>query len=382
MQPHHRIAFRQAKVGRVPWQPKPEVDADRKRKERTPTNYTRALCAILKKLDVQGRRAVIETKMRMYQKQALEAFMKTCKGRRAAPSVPGATALCDVHTTGQQKQAHGIMRCAVLGKVYGYYAKVGLQNLTFFTRIQPNLDNALRDHIILARVLEHVRGNHPGINFPAKVKLAVQQVFGEEGLDEDTFLRRYTVNVCAHHWVGRNLCVPCDCLDKALEAWQRFENAKRFQLFRGGAPTAAYTPQRADAQWKQIRDTFIELRPDGGKLPRWKAEAHVAQLEARHRPAVAKVKVQWKRGRKRKAPVGVNIQGKLLERADRVLFNWECAVALETRRKKLAEMQYRKQQRQQQLRQRWDGKEALADFERRVRARAANEGIPMCGKAK
>lgn len=336
-------------------------------------------------MNTKTRHAVIGTKMRMYQKQALEAFMKTCKGHYAAPPRNRAISLCDVeHTPAPQEQGgHGVMRCAVPGKVYGYYAKVGLQNLTFHTRIQRNLDNALRDHIILAGVIEHVRGNHAGIDFPAKVKLAVHEVLGEEGVDDGEFLRRFTINVCAHHWVGQNLSVPCDCLDKALEAWQRFENAKRFHLFRGGVPTAAYTPQRADAQWKEIRDVFIELRPDGGKLPGWKAEAYVAQLEARHLPAVAKTKVQWKRGCKRKAATAqVDVQGKLLERAERLLFNWECAVALETRRKKLAEMRYCKREQQQRLRQRWDGKEALADFERRVRRRSTNDGAPMCGQAK
>lgn len=329
-------------------------------------------------MDAKGRQVVIGTKMRMYQKQALEAFMKTGKGRCAAPDAHATIALCDAeHTPGQQQQGHGIMRCAALGKVYGYYAKVGLQNLTFYTRIQRNLDDALRDHIILARVIEHVRGNDPGINFPTKVKRAVQQVLDEEGVAEDTFLQRYTVNVCAHHWVGRNLCVPCDRLDKALEAWQRFETAKRFQLFRGGVPAATYTPQRADAQWKQIRDVFITLRPDGGKLPQRKAEAYIAQLEARHRPAVAKTKVRWKHGWNGQAAAArVDVQGRLLERADRVLYNWECAVALETRRKKLAEMRYCKKQQQQRLRQRWDGKEALADFERRVRPRTTHDGIP------
>lgn len=275
MQLQSRIAFQRAKVGCVPRQLQNETYANPKTKERTRTNYTRVLFAILKKMDAKGRQVVIGTKMRMYQKQALEAFMKTGKGRCAAPDAHATIALCDAeHTPGQQQQGHDIMRCAALGKFYGYYAKVGLQNLTFYTRIQRNLDDALRDHIILTRVIEHVRGNDPGINFPTKVKRAVQQVLDEEGVAEDTFLQRYTVNVCAHHWVGRNLCVPCDRLDKALEAWQRFETAKRFQLFRGGVPAATYTPQRADAQWKQIRDAFITLRPNGGKLPQRKTEAY------------------------------------------------------------------------------------------------------------
>lgn len=374
-----------AKAGRVPWEPKPRAGGDRgHRKTKGPVNYARAVCMILKKMDATHRRAVIGTKMKIYQKQALEAFMKTCKQCEADHPGRVAYALCDIAERAkcQQMPGRGIMKCAAMGKVYGYYAKAGLQNLTCITRIQRDLGDALRDHIILARVLERVRDDGTANPFPAKVQAGITQVLDEEGIDKDNFLRMYTVNVCAHHWIGRNLYVPRARLGEALEVWQRFDNAKTFQLFRGGMPTAVYTPERAEAQWKRIREAFLELRPDRGKLPRWKAEAHLAELEAHHRPAVAKAKARWKHGRNvNEVLANSDVQARLLRRMERMLHKWECAVGADARRKEITERRQHKQQWQQRRKRRWDGKEALAEFERRIRGCRPHHGATTCTNA-
>merc|ERR1712190_509649 len=147
---------------------------------------------------------------------------------------------------------------------------------------------------------------------------------------------------------------------------------------RGGVPSAAYTPERAKIQWERICEVFMDYRPERGKLPRWKAGARLADLEARRRPAIAKrnAQWQWKLAERRRTNIAkMNAEAKLLQRVDRLLHKWDCTVAAERRRKKLDEARFQRQQRQLQRKRRWDGKEALLDFERRVRAGTASKGV-------
>jgi len=69
-------------------------------------------------------------------------------------------------------------------KVYGYYAKTGHKNLIFCTRIQRELEGAVCDHILLGKILEHIRSENADKDLPQKVRRAVTLVLNTEGLAE------------------------------------------------------------------------------------------------------------------------------------------------------------------------------------------------------
>merc|ERR1712187_771816 len=116
----------------------------------------------------------------------------------------------------------------------------------------------------MSRVLEHIGRADARMDFVSKIRAALASVLANEGLREGEFLRSVTVHLSAHHWIGRGLSIHCDELDKALQAWQKLENARGPLLFQGGHATAAYTPERADQVWQCLKKILVELRTQDG----------------------------------------------------------------------------------------------------------------------
>merc|ERR1712137_326055 len=98
-------------------------------------------------------------------------------------------------------------------------------------------------------------------DFPTVVRRVVAAVLEREDLPPDKFLRSFSVALTARHWVGRDLHVYRSQLDGALDAWQRLDAARGgLHLFTGGRVNVNYTPERAAALWRRLRDTYIALR--------------------------------------------------------------------------------------------------------------------------
>merc|ERR1711974_234079 len=123
-------------------------------------------------------------------------------------------ALCNIDTL-DSSGAHvrevrgrsGICKSCARGQMYGYYAKVGVENLIFWGQIHRELADAVRDHILLSKMLEQIRCSNDGRDFTSRVRSAVALVLAEECLDASSFLRTVTVRFSAQHWIGRGLSV-------------------------------------------------------------------------------------------------------------------------------------------------------------------------------
>merc|ERR1712176_805515 len=87
----------------------------------------------------------------------------------------------------------GICKSTANGHMYGYYAKVGVQNLVFWGQIHRELADAVRDHILLSKMLEQIRCSRDREGFSSSVRSAVVAVLAEEGVEEASFLRTVTV---------------------------------------------------------------------------------------------------------------------------------------------------------------------------------------------
>lgn len=314
---------------------------------------------------------------------------KKCQqmGCDAGPSKIPFPALCNTTAGSQesfgQEASRGIYRSASRGKVYGYYAQAGLHNLMFCTRIQRDLASTVKDHIILMRMLEQIRSG-PGTDFPSRVQSAVASVLQEEGLAECEFLRAVRVSFSAQHWIGRNLFVHRDRLDSALVAWSRFNGVKGQQLFRGSQLSTVYTPERAKEQWKRVREVFVELQLEFGRMNQLQVEERLAVQEARCQVGVERAAARWRRqqweqkqqqpGRVKDSANKPTAQAALLRRMEQLIWSWDLAVAKRRRQRMRADMQKRKLWWQNWKKRRWDGKEPLIEFERRVRNRTMQKG--------
>lgn len=254
--------------------------------------------------------------------------------------------------------------------MYGYYAKVGIRNLIFCTRIQRDLASTVRDHIILSKILERIRCEGMRGHFPAIVRAAAASVLYEEGLKEDEFLRSVGVSFSAQPWIGRGLYVHCHQLERALEAWCRLEAAKGASLFRGACVTASFTPQRLEEQWRRVRDVFIQLQTEDGKLQRSEVEAFLAALEARYRPVFARKAARWQQQWRRAQTAGaadrVDAERALMRRCERAVRAWRQGMEREAWRKQRVEVQEQKKRWARKRKHCWDGKESIAEFQRRV----------------
>jgi len=279
----------------------------------------------------------------------------------------GAGAAGDVR---RQRGRGGICKSADGGKVYGYFAKVNFNNVIFTTRIHKQLADAVTDHIIMMRTVEHIRcDENADKTFVPKVRFAVAAVLADEAIAERDFLRSVAVTFSAHHWIGRGLAMHFGELGWALEAWERLNHAQGPRLFAAGHPTVAYTPQRSERQWSHLKQVFVELQVQNG-MQRDQVEGRLAHMEAAHRPTFVKKVAAWRRQEARGFPGNkaqkIDPAKATLRRFEKAIWAWNLEIAKHKRQTKLAE--YRTQKRQENLKKkrRWDGKESLEDFKRRA----------------
>jgi len=312
------------------------------------------------------------------QRLALEAHLaKVRELRQRKPShkgaPPGAAAPRAARSGPQGPAAsHGIHKSAAGGVVYGYFAQAGAHNLQFFARLQRDVTAAAGDHLILMRIVDQLRSAGGGsADLPSRVRLAFATVLKAEGLTESEFLRGVRVSFSAHHWIGRGLFVHCASLSVALEAWGRFHGPERVRLFVGRQPGPAYTPRAAKAEWQRAREAFIVWQVEQGRGDRPQLERALAALEVQNRAKVVQTAAQWcqQQWRRRRAA------------SSPARRSGDCPQLLTKQRLDQAQRErLRTERREDKVRQqrkralRWDGKESLADFERRARRRRVERG--------
>jgi len=258
-------------------------------------------------------------------------------------------------------------------KVCGHHATTGHKNLMFCNRIQRELEGAVCDQILLGKILEHIRSENADKDLPQKVRRAVTLVLKTESLAEQYFFRSITVGISAHHWIARVLWAQCLELDRALDAWSLHDNARGGPLFCGNQVTGEYTPRPSQEQWSRVREVFIRLQAEGGRLLRSQVEARLKHMETDYRKTYErkathfqKLQYQQMRTRAKNTTAKVNSDKSevLLRRLERAIRNWSRAVNDKGRRKKRAEeknLKFKKKLR-------WDGKESTADFQRKLQA--------------
>lgn len=325
------------------------------------------------------RREIICNRLTQKQRLTLEAHMVTEKNvSEKSVTAKSVLALRDSKTDGQwscrQEASRGICKRSSRGRVLGYYAQAGINNFTFYTRTNCDLASTLKDHIVLLRILAHIRASHASHDFPVKVQTAVAAVLQEEGLAEQEFLRAFRVSFSAIHWVGHHLLVNRNTLHAALDAWNRFDSLKGPRLFRGSQVSEEYTPERASEHWSQAREVYIQLQVEAGRKSRVQLEQSLASQETQRQTMVKQAesrwrKAEWKRqnGQAGREAMETLLAPKLLRRVEKLVFSWDLAVAKEQQQKVRAALRERRVWQQFDKKRRWDGKESLSEFERRVR---------------
>jgi hypothetical protein len=331
------------------------------------------------------RREAIGNSMQQAQRLALEAYIVSLKKGNTQPECPlkprgrqqafntNLPAICETDSmappetkVGKQKKHGGIYKSCDGGHVYGYYAKVGLNKLIFCTRIHRDLVDAVRDHIVMSKVLEHIGHAEARMDFVSKVRAAFATVLANEGIREREFLRSVTVHLSAQHWIGRGLSIHCDELEKALQGWQKLETVRGPQLFQGGHATAAYSPGRAEQVWQRLKQIFIEFRTQDGRTQRMQVELQLAAMEASyHASYVKKVALirrqQWK--------MREDAQDAAFRRFRRTIQAWERSVAIEKRKQDVAAARKRKACGKVCKKRRWNARESFLQLGRTVRAK-------------
>lgn len=366
------------------------------------TNYVARVSALLQKMSPPERREIICGRLSQKQRLALEAFLmeerkrqrsdsSSTSGSNPAPAAKRRTAPAPRQPAGRDT-GRGIHKSAANGRLYGYYAQCGINNLMFFTRIQKELADAVKDHIVLARIVEQIRSDQQFSvrGFPGSVKAAVAMVLQEEGLSGFVFLRGVRVSFSANHWIGRNLFVHREQLDAGLVAWNRLHGERCPRLFAGSQPSAAYTPELARERWNRAREAFVELQAEQGRCERDQVEEALSMLEANRKADVDHVammwrRMQWERQQQQErqqrllpGPEGVTAKcgaEALLQRMDKLLRSWNLVMAKECRCRARAERREFKARWQSYKERRWNGKESLAAFERRVRRQRIQRGM-------
>lgn len=364
-------------------------ESRRKRTEQSScVDYAAVVYRILKKMGSAARREAIQNSMKQNQRLSLEEYMTSLKQKNQIdancikkPDNTAVLALCDVECSDpavlEARHAHGrsgICKSCAGGKMYGYYAKVGIGNLTFWGQIHRELMDAVRDHIILSNILEQIRLNDG--DFTTRVRSAVATVLAEEDLDKSRFLRTVTVRFSAQHWIGCGLSVHFSDLERALNAWMRLHDARGATLFVGGHATSAYNPEVAVQQWRLLRQVFIELQTESGRrngqwVRRSDVEKRLSNLEASYRSTFLKKLAKWRQRKGRISAssnntASVDRQAALFRRLEQVLQRWEHKRATWKRHQRRLEVWRRKEQLQLSKKRRWDGKESYQDFKRRV----------------
>jgi len=322
------------------------------------------------------RREAIGNSMQQAQRLALEAYVVSLKkydrqtecaakprGKKQASDNVGAGPVDSPEMeVDKQKTRGGVYKSCDGGKVYGYYAKVGLNKLIFCTRIHRDLGDAVRDHIVMSKVLEHIGHADARMDFVSKVRAALASVLANEGIREGEFVRSVTVYLSAQHWIGRGLSIRCDEVEKALHAWQKLEDARGPLLFRGGHATAAYTPEWAEQVWQRLKKLFVELRAQDGREQRMEVEAQLVAMEASYRSSYVKkvAHIRHKQWKNR-----TDVQDALLRRFRRTIQAWERAVA---KQRKHYAARKRKACGKVDKQRGWDARESFRQLGHRVRA--------------
>lgn len=357
-------------------------------------NHVAVIGKLLQRMDTALRRKLIQRCLTQRERLALETHIRALRAGQQTHAAARAGAHSSVVTTQTralrnasfssrddeaswecrvERGCGGIYKSANANKVYGYYAKAGLKNLIFCTRIHRELTDAVRDHILLTKILEHIRSDNEGRDFPTKVQLAVAFVLDEEGLKKREFFRSVAVGISAHHWIGRVLWVHRLQLDRALDAWMRHCTARGPPLFIGNKALAAYTPKRSQEQWLRVKDAFLQLQIEDGRGSRSQIEERLRKMETAYRSVFQRKVMHFQQLRYRqqktrtshvKARNSQDEPETLLRSFDRVIQAWRRAMNSESRKRKCAE----KQRWQLTKKMRWDGKESIADFQRRVQA--------------
>jgi len=351
------------------------------------SNFAALVYSCLQKMGSAVRRKAIQNCMQQAHRLALEKFMVSSKApgqddvslkrkgsqQRLAGSAP---ALCDVEPKAEAANTRGhsgICRSRAACRLYGYYAKSGIDNLCFWGQIHRELADAVRDHIVLSKILEQIRFADTEKAFSSRVQEAVKIVLSEEGLGPG-FLRTVTVRFSAQHWLGRGLSIHFSSLDRALDAHHRLQEARSVPLFKGGANSSAYTPEEAQAQWQCLRRTYVQLqaqagRRNGQRIRRCDVEARLASLESAYHSTFVRKAARFRqlqekmRNAKAKDP-----EEALLLRLQRLLKAWDRADLAEKRRLRLERDRH---ERLTKKRRREDGKGSLHELlQRRVQARA------------
>jgi len=366
-------------------------DAERARTSRKPkgtANYAGMMCAVLQKMKPIIRQKVISAQLTEKQRLALEAYMisqkraqKCTSGTRnkLVPAAAQSPALDDAapadHNSMKRPEEHilrrnksgGIFKSACKGHVYGYYAKAGFRNLALVTRIQRKFADAVQDHVILSHVLEQVRSKCLEMDFPPAVTTATEAVLGNEGVAQHEFLRFYSVSFSARQWLGRQLFVQCDQLAGALEVWKLFNDAKCSQPLMADQQSLTDLPQRAEVCWRRMWEVLAKLRTARGTLHRSQVEKILGEFEVRRHCALERVSAVWRRQheqrqRRAKSRAKINQEALLLQRFKQIRCRWERATEKEEQRQRMDKLRESKKRR-------WDGKESMMDFTRRIRCR-------------
>merc|ERR1712232_297934 len=143
----------------------------------------------------------------------------------------------------------------------------------------------------------------------------------------------------------------------------------------GGHTTRAYTPERAEQQWRRLREVFIDLQTEDGRrksqrMRRSDVESRLSSLEVAYRSTFVKKVAHCRQRHERRAFVlnaeKIDPHIALLRRFHRVLRVWERKTASAEQQRKRVEAQRWKEQAKLTQKRRWDGKESFEDFKRRV----------------
>lgn len=175
-------------------------------------------------------------------------------------------------------------------------------------------------------ICEEIRHKTHHEHFPTRVREAVARVLAKEHLEYGEFFRYFAITCTAHHWIGRGLSVCQKELESALNAWHVLHEARGQALFQGGMPGPAYTPEKADKQWKQVKAAFVMLQTENGRARPGDLEGWFAQLEVKHRPVVLKTVARWERAQRTKWEKREAAEAFLYRRAVSLVAGWARAV--------------------------------------------------------
>lgn len=328
------------------------------------------------------RRDLIQNSMQQSQRLVLEEYGFSLRNSNYQNQGPAAAkfnhraAEHDDNAAGsRRRQRGGVCRCIDCGKVFGYYAKIRFQNLVLWGCIHRNLSGALADHIILAKITEHMSAADSSAPFPARVLRAVAEVLKAEGLQEAELLRGVSVGFSAQHWLGRGLTVRFPTAKQALEAWRRLEEARGPHLWDRNGPLPHYSVEFAERQWQRLRQVLVELQLQGMRKCRQNAPECLDHQERRYRSTFLRKAAAFQQlagymrrhGGSAARRWATTPKEGLRARCEGLLRDWDRAIAHERLRQRRARHRQQREIEKMNRKRRWNGKESLEQFERRLR---------------